>query len=114
MHNFKELKIWRIGMDIVVKVYLLSRKLPEDERFGMTSQIRRCAVSIPSNVAEGSGRGTTKDFLRFLDYSLSSSYELETQLILIQEIFDLNDSSLQENISEFQRMTVGFRKTLKN
>jgi four helix bundle protein len=114
MHNFKELKIWRIGMDIAVKVYLLSRKLPDDERFGMVSQIRRCSVSIPSNLAEGSGRGTSKDFNRFIDYSLSSSYELETQLLLTQEIYEVTDTSLFEKISEFQRMTIGFKKTLAN
>lgn len=112
MHNFKELKIWRTGVDIAVKVYLLSRKLPEDERFGLISQIRRYAVSMPSNIAEGSGRGTGKDFKRFIDYSLSSSYELETQLILIQEVYEIGDNSFFENISEFQRMTVGFRKTI--
>jgi len=113
MHNFKELKIWSLGMDISKKVYILSKEFPDNERFGMTSQTRRCAVSIPSNIAEGAGRGTNKDFNRFIDYSIGSSFELETQLILSNELFGMDTKEILDSISEFQKMTIGFKKTLK-
>ena len=65
-HNFRELKIWKEAMNIVKSVYLLTSQLPSDERFGLVSQINRCSVSIPSNIAEGSGRTSNKEFLHFL------------------------------------------------
>ncbi len=68
-HNFRELKIWKEGMNIVKSVYILTSQLPADERFGLVSQINRCAVSIPSNIAEGSGRTSNKEFLHFLNIS---------------------------------------------
>ena len=100
-------------MDLVRNVYALTSELPDDERFGLKSQVNRCAVSIPSNIAEGSGRGTNKDFGRFLDISLGSSYELETQLILTHDIFKIDTDRIIEELKEVQRMIVGFRKTLK-
>jgi four helix bundle protein len=80
-HNFRELNSWKVSFDLVKDVYLISGRLPENERFGLKSQIQRCAVSIPSNIAEGSGRSTDKDFLYFLNSAIASSYELETQLL---------------------------------
>lgn len=112
-HNFRELNIWKRSMDLVRNVYVLTSKLPNDERFGLKSQVNRCAVSIPSNIAEGSGRGTNKDFGRFLDISLGSSYELETQLILAQDLFKIETNKTIEELNEVQRMIVGFRKALK-
>jgi four helix bundle protein len=112
MHNFKELKIWKLGMDISMKTYYISKNFPEDKRFGLVSQIRRCAISIPSNIAEGSGRGTNADFNRFVDYSLASSFELETQLLLANDLFGIDISDILGTVSEFQRMTIGFKKTL--
>jgi len=73
-------------MILVKRIYLTTNKLPNDERFGLTSQINRCSVSIPSNIAEGSGRTSEKEFLHFLNIAISSSYELETQLILVEDI----------------------------
>lgn len=81
-HNFKELMIWKKTMDIVEKTYNITSGLPSEERFALVSQLNRCAVSIPSNIAEGSGRSTEKDFIKFLNMALSSSFELETQLLL--------------------------------
>lgn len=111
-HNFKDLKIWQEAMKVVKSTYLLSAQLPSDERFGLISQINRCAVSIPSNIAEGSGRTTDKDFLNFINFSLSSSFELETQLILANDLFNLDVEELIIKINELQRMIVGFKKSI--
>jgi len=111
-HNFKELKIWQEAMKVVKSTYLLTAQLPSDEKFGLISQINRSAVSIPSNIAEGSGRTTEKDFLNFLNISLSSSFELETQLILANDLFDLEIENIILKINELQRMIVGFKKTI--
>ena len=100
-------------MDLTRNVYVLTSELPSDERFGLKSQVNRCAVSIPSNIAEGSGRGTNKDFRRFLDISLGSSYELETQLILTQDLFEIDATNVIQELNEVQKMIVGFRRNLK-
>ena len=112
-HNFRELNIWKKSMDLTRNVYLLTAQLPADEKFGLRSQLNRCSVSVPSNIAEGSGRGTNKDFRRFLDISLASSYELETQLILAQDLFNMDTKDTLEQLNEVQKMIVGFRRTLK-
>jgi four helix bundle protein len=111
-HNFRELKIWRMSMDIVKSVYMLTDQLPNAEKYGIVSQLNRASISIPSNIAEGSGRSSQKQFTYFLDVALSSSFELETQLILVSEIFELNVDELINNIHELQKMIVGFRKSL--
>ena len=82
MHNFKELKIWQKSRVLTKKIYLLIKDYPEEEKFGLVSQIRRSAISIPSNIAEGSGRNSDRDFRRFLNIALSSAFELETQIII--------------------------------
>jgi four helix bundle protein len=112
-HNFRELKIWKDSIEIVKSIYLLTSELPDDEKFGLKSQLQRCAVSVPSNIAEGSGRSTNKDFRNFLNISLSSSYELETQLIIVNELFQIEIVELVEKLHEVQRMIIGFKKTLE-
>lgn len=111
-HNFRELKIWKDSIEIVKSIYLLTSELPDDEKFGLKSQLQRCAVSVPSNIAEGSGRSTNKDFRNFLNMSLSSSYELETQLIIVNELFHIEISEIIEKLHEVQRMIIGFKKTI--
>jgi four helix bundle protein len=111
-HNFRELKIWKNAMSISRNVYELSSTLPKSERFGLSNQMNRCSVSIASNIAEGSGRTTSKDFSRFLDISISSSFELETQLILSKEIYQSNIDTTVKEINELQKMIRGFQKTL--
>ena len=111
-HNFRELNIWKESIQLVEKVYTLSEKLPKSEKFGLISQIRRCAVSIPSNIAEGSGRSTDKDFRRFIDISLSSSYELETQLILATNLFKIDSQEIQIELQNLQKMIGGFKKVI--
>lgn len=111
-HNFRELKIWKDGIHLTKEIYELSVKLPEDEKYGLKSQIKRSSSSIPTNIAEGSGRGTVKDFNHFLNMSLGSSYELETQLVLINLLFDVNSDEIVLKINELQRMIKGFKKSL--
>ena len=80
IRNYRDLIVWQKGMSLVTKVYSCVKLLPDDELYGLSSQIRRSAVSIPSNIAEGYGRGKTKDYLRYLRISRGSLYELQTQL----------------------------------
>jgi four helix bundle protein len=111
-HNFRELNIWKDSILIASSVYHLTSKLPSEEKFGLVSQINRSAVSVPSNIAEGSGRSTIKDFQNFLNISLGSSYELETQLILIEMIYAIKTEEIILKINELQRMLKGFKKSL--
>ena len=97
-HNFRELTIWKDSMSFVKKVYLISANLPTEERFGFVSQINRSSVSIPTNIAEGSGRTTNKEFVRFLDIAISSSYELETQLILAEKFNYISNKTLLNEV----------------
>lgn len=99
-------------MKIVKSVYSLTSNLPSDERFGLVSQINRCSISIPSNIAEGSGRTSNKEFIHFLNISISSSFELETQLILANDLFNTDSEEIIEKINELQKMIVGFKKSL--
>jgi len=78
--RFRDLEVWRVSMDLVVRVYEITREFPKNEQFGLASQLQRAAVSIPSNIAEGSGRGTRKDFAHFLDQARGSLFEVITQL----------------------------------
>jgi len=86
MHNFRQLNIWKDARSLVKDVYLLTSEFPSDEKFGLKSQINRCAISVPSNIAEGSARGTNKDFSHFLRISLGSLFEMETQLLLAVDL----------------------------
>ena len=82
VHHYSDLIVWQKAMDLVVHVYEVTESFPQREVFGLTNQVRRAAVSIPSNIAEGQGRGTTKDFLHFLAIARGSLQEVETQLLL--------------------------------
>jgi four helix bundle protein len=115
MHNFRKLDIWMKSMDLVVEIYNLTTSFPNSEKFGLSSQMQRSAVSIPANIAEGSAKSSNKDFARFLEMSIGSSYELETELILAyrlkymnSEVFLLN----QNKIAEIQKMINGFKQSL--
>lgn len=82
MHNYRELKIWQRSMDFVVKVYEISAAFPVEEKYGLRAQLRSCSVSVPSNISEGAGRGTNKQFKRFLEFSMGSINEAQTQIEL--------------------------------
>ena len=86
MRNFRELEIWKASVLFVKTIYTLINSFPKEEKFGLTSQINRAAVSIPSNIAEGCSRTSQKDFSRFLQISLGSAFELETQIEIAKEI----------------------------
>jgi len=82
LHNYKELEIWKEGLELAKLVYEITQDFPKEEIYGLTSQLRRCVIYISSNIAEGSGRDSTKDFNHFIAITTGSSFELETQLIL--------------------------------
>ncbi len=117
MHNLKELKIWNKAIDLSVDVYKATSSFPSDEKFNLIGQSRRSAVSIPSNIAEGAGRNSNKEFSNFLGIANGSSYELQTQLIISNKLNLLNDEaldSLLKQIDELQKMNYAFQKTLLN
>lgn len=115
MHNFRELKVWKIGMEIAKLIFQLARTFPSEERYSLISQLCRCAISIPSNIAEGCGRKSNKELNHFLSISLGSAFELETQMILAFE-FGYIDRELYEHtivqINEVQKMIHGLQRTL--
>jgi four helix bundle protein len=95
MKDFKQLTIWQKGMEVVIATYKIAAQLPADERYGLKSQMTRAAVSIPSNIAEGSARGSDKAYKQFLQYSLGSAFELETQLRVVQELAMANHTEVE-------------------
>lgn len=115
-HNFKNLNIWKLAIELADETYVLTDGFPKNEEFGLKSQLRRCSVSVASNIAEGSSRSSNKDFNRFLEISLGSLYELQTQIIISsnRSYFDLSKlENIENKITELQRMISGFQKTLK-
>jgi len=115
MNNYKELKVWQKSVDLAVKVYESTKAFPKEETYGLTSQIRRSAASISSNIAEGAGRNTKKDFNNFLGISNGSMCELETQLIIANRINLLDDGTLQflqNDITKIQKMNRALQKSL--
>jgi len=113
-HNYKKLKIWKLGLEISKDVSDILMDFPKHERFDLSSQISRCSISLPSNIAEGSAR-TDKSFSHFLNISLGSSFELTTQLLIAHHRNYINTetlNNLEEKIEEFQKMTMGFQNGL--
>jgi four helix bundle protein len=116
MRNFRELKIWQKGMDIAVELYSFAALLPAEEKYGLRSQLQRAAISIPSNIAEGCSRESETDFKKFLEYSLGSAFEIETQLIAIDRLHLVEYhaiKSLMNSINEEQKMINGFIESIK-
>jgi len=114
-HNYKNLKIWQLGIQIANDISDILLEFPKHEKYDLNSQISRCSVSIPSNIAEGSSR-TNKSFSHFLDVSLGSSFQLITQLIIAKHrnYIDQNIyNQLENKIEEFQRMTMSFQNGLE-
>ncbi len=101
---FKNMRVWQKAMTLVSLVYRLARQLPKEELFALSSQVRRCAVSVPSNIAEGSKRGTKKDFLQFLRIASGSAAELETQLLLMQNEYHIDATEALQELNQLQRM----------
>lgn len=113
--NHKELEAWKKGISLVTCIYQITKDFPKDELFGLTSQIRRCAVSIPSNIAEGAARNSDKDFIRFLYIALGSLAELETQLIIAKEIGILKEfHKIETQLINTRRPIIGLIKYLQS
>jgi four helix bundle protein len=116
MHNFEKLKVWQKAMDIAEEVYKLCLLLPNDEKFNLIHKIKKCAVSIPSNIEEGSGRNHNKEFVQFLGIANGSTFELITQLILAKRLKLVSEEIVQPIINqlvEVSNMSFSFQKTLK-
>lgn len=116
MKNYKELLVWQKWIKLSLDIYDLIKNFPKDEVFGLTSQIKRCSISIPSNIAEWSNRNTTKEFINFLYISKGSLAELETQLIISQSLNYItieNYNIIDEKIQELMKMLNWLIKSLK-
>ncbi len=104
-NSYRDLIVWQKAMELAKETYLVTKTFPKEEIYGLTSQIRRCAISIPSNIAEGRGRGGDKEFVRFLQISLGSVYELQTQLDLSLELGYISNIDDLLNLSiEIEKM----------
>lgn len=98
MRNFRNLEIWTRGIELVKEIYKLTSKFPSIEKFGLISQMQRASVSIPSNIAEGCSRNSDVEFKRFLEIAIGSSFELETQIIIANELNLINPTETKETI----------------
>lgn len=110
MHNFKELRVWKEAMILAKLVYKLSAQFPQEEKFGLKSQVNRAAVSVPSNIAEGAGRGSDKEFAQFLKIALGSAFEIETQMILAEAfgfVTEADNKRLMQQLMDVQKMLNG-------
>ncbi|MXO05157.1 MULTISPECIES: four helix bundle protein [Flavobacterium] len=117
MSHFRKILVWQKSISLVTKVYKATRTFPKEETFGLTSQIRRSSISIPSNIAEGSGRESNKDFLRFLYISLGSLFEMQTQLEIAKNIIYISEEEfnlLYEDSREIERMLASLIKKVKD
>lgn len=99
-------------MDLAIEIYSIANLLPSQEDFNLKAQLNRCAVSIPSNIAEGSGRDSNKSFIHFLNISISSAFELETQLYLIHRLYQVEIEEVLEKVEEIQKMIRSFSISL--
>ena len=117
MHKYKELLVWQKSFALTTEVYLLVKKLPASERYNLTSQITRCAVSISSNIAEGAGRDSPKEFSHFLSIAAGSAYELETQLLLSIAFNYVHKDELNDILNSLvhvQKMLFSLKRKLKS
>ena len=115
-HNFKNLDIWKRSKSLAIQIYQETATFPDHEKYGLTSQIRRCAVSVPSNIAEGCGHASSKELSHFLDISIGSLCELESLLLIAKELNDIEMASSDQLIDEvitLRKMTIGFKNTIK-
>lgn len=116
MNTFRDLLIWQKSMDLVTKIYQLTKSFPKEEIYGLSSQIRRSSVSIPSNIAEGYGRDGNNDYLRFLNISMSSLFEIQTQLEISFNLKYLSENQFNKingESREIERMLSAFIRKIK-
>ena len=115
MHNFKNLTVWQKSIQLAIKLYKFLNTLPTKDQYIFSSQLSRCANSIPSNIAEGSGKESVKDFCRYLNIARGSSFELETQLIIMKETLQNQKEDIEmflKEVNEIQKIIHGFKKSL--
>jgi four helix bundle protein len=116
MHRLKELNIWNKAISLSTEIYKVTAEFPGEEKYGLTSQIRRAAISISSNIAEGAGRNSRAEFVHFLGISNGSSYELQTQLIISEQLKLISVeklNSLLKEIEEIQKMNFKLQQSIK-
>lgn len=115
MKDHKELDVWKMGMELVVEIYAATRSFPREELYGLASQMRRAAVSIPSNIAEGAGRKTENEFVQFLYIALGSASELETQVIIAQRLDYISSvQTIIPHIDSVKKMLNGLIRHYRN
>ncbi|HET6434358.1 MAG TPA: four helix bundle protein [Xanthomonadaceae bacterium] len=115
IRSYRELKVWQEAMELVMAIYAASSTFPMEERYGLTAQVRRAAVSVPSNIAEGHARSSTREYMRFLSISLGSLAEVETQLLIagrLKYVEAANVDTLLQACDELGRMLRGLGKSL--
>ena len=110
----KDLDVWKKSMDLVERVYRRTERFPDSEKYGLINQIRRCAVSVSSNIAEGAARNTDKEFVQFCYIALGSLSELETQLLIAERLKYSQNIDILENVVEIRRMLLGLIKYIKS
>lgn len=116
MHRFKDLGIWKLSRQFCSQIYVTTANFPDNEKFGLTNQLRRASVSVPSNIAEGCSRSSNKDFSRFLEIAIGSIYEIETQLLIAFDLGYIDQLKLDELIHDLEtivKMISKFRSTLQ-
>ncbi len=117
LNKYRDLIAWQKSIEFAEKIYLMTKQFPMEERFGLAAQLKRSAVSIPSNIAEGAGRESKKEFSQFLSISMGSCFEAETQLILANKIGIIPNEELNNLLQasdEIQKILVGLKKSLIN
>lgn len=114
MKTHKDLDVWKRGISFVEQIYKTTKKFPKEEVYSLTSQLRRAAVSFPSNIAEGAARASTKEFIQFLYIALGSLSELETQLIISEKLGYVSAHTLLEEVEALRRMSLNLIKYLKS
>lgn len=115
MHNYKKLNVWISSISLVKNIYNLTIKFPKEEMFVLTQQLRRAAISIPSNIAEGAGRNSNAQFKNFLQISIGSCFEVETQLIISKELEYISEEELEtisKELDSIMKMNHNLQKTL--
>lgn len=116
LKNYKELNVWQKAYDLCLDIYRITKEFPDEERYGLVAQIRRSAVSVPSNIAEGYGRKSISDYVRFLYVAYGSSCELETQVLLSTDLGYIEGNragSVRSSIGEVERMLKALIKSLE-
>ena len=115
MHDYKKLNVWKNSMKLVSDIYNFTKKFPKEEVYALTSQIRRSAISIPSNISEGAGRSSEKEFNNFLSFSYGSTCELETQLLIAKNLDYISDIELDmllNDLYQIQKMIIKLKEKL--